>query len=122
MINKRHLLIYCDIATSKPIISRAIKIALVVGTVLNLINQGEALFSLEGDNIHLLKFLLTYFVPYSVTTYTATALKLEFQIGSKASIDVDLECKRCHETLHVHKNELIKECSHCGIYTKWRIK
>lgn len=122
MLWKKHFIIYCNIAISKPIVFKAIKISLIVGTILNLINQGNAISSLNIENIHLFKFFLTYLVPCSVTTYTATALKLEFQIGTKSTIDAGLKCHVCGEELHVHENELIKECSKCGIYTKWRLK
>jgi len=122
MIGKKHFIIYCNIAISKPIVSRAFKISLIVGSVLNLINQGDAISSLNIENLHLFKFLLTYLVPYGVTTYTATALKLEFQIGTKSTIEADLKCRGCGEELHVHENELIKECSKCGIHTKWKLK
>lgn len=46
----------------------AIKVALVVGTILNLINQGSALW---GDQtISWLHVLLNYIVPYSVASYS----------------------------------------------------
>ena len=122
MISKERFLIYCDISTSRPIISRAFKIALVVGSILNLINQGHAIIHLHLQDIHIFKLLLTYLVPYGVTTYTATALKLEFQIGTKSLIDADLKCKVCKAELQVHKDALIKECQKCGINTKWRLK
>lgn len=48
---------------------RAIVAALIVGTVLNLINQGDALFS--GGSIDHTKAFLTYLVPFCVTTYGA---------------------------------------------------
>lgn len=117
-----HFKIYCDIATSKNIISRAIKVSLIVGTALNLINQGDALISLNLENLNLIKLLLTYAVPYSVTTYTATAMKIEFHIGTKAIIEADLECIKCKEEIHVTKGELIPECPKCGIYTRWKLK
>jgi len=48
-------------------------VALVVGTILNLINQGDAL--LGHAPINWLKIALTYVVPYCVATYgAATAL------------------------------------------------
>lgn len=40
---------------------------MVVGTVLNLINQGEVLFG--APSIDWTKIILTYFVPYAVATY-----------------------------------------------------
>ena len=117
-----HFKIYCKIALSPPIISRALKISLIVGTLLNLINQGSSLLAFDIETINFTKLILTYFVPYSVTTYTATAMKVEFQIGAKAIIETDLECKLCSQEIHVHKNELIPKCPQCGINTRWKIK
>jgi len=118
----KHFKLYCEVAISDDIIQRATKVSLIVGTTLNFINQGEALLSLDFQNLHLMKFFLTYLVPYSVTTYTATALKIEFKIGTKAVVDADLECIKCGEEIHVHKDELIPECSSCGITTQWKLK
>jgi len=53
---------------------RSLMAAIVVGTILNLINQGDALFS--GRHIDLLKMALTYIVPYCVATYGAVAFRL----------------------------------------------
>ncbi len=117
-----HFKIYCEIAISKPIVQRAIKVALIVGTALNLINQGGILLNMAFENLNLIKFSLTYFVPYSVTTYTATAMKVEFQIGTKAVIDANLKCKECQEEIHVSQGELIPECPKCGIKTQWKLK
>lgn len=44
------------------------QIALVVGTVLNLVNQGQGLLSGEFSLAHL---LMNYLVPYCVATYSA---------------------------------------------------
>ena len=46
-----------------------------VGSILNLINQGDALFS--GRRLDWLKLALTYIVPYCVATYGAVAFRLE---------------------------------------------
>jgi len=122
MIKIKHLKIYCSLAISRSVVQRAIKVSLLVGTLLNLINQGEAFTSLAFETLSFSKLLLTYLVPYSVTTYTATAMKIEFQIGTKAPIDADLKCHKCGEKLHIHKDELIPECSQCGIKTQWRLQ
>ncbi|WP_415397150.1 nitrate/nitrite transporter NrtS [Sulfurimonas sp. CS5] len=118
----RHIKIYCEIAMSKGVTKRALKVALVVGTTLNLINQGETMLSLNLGEINMLKFLLTYLVPYSVTTYTATAMKVEFQIGTKAIIETDLKCKGCGVQIHVKEGEIIPECPKCGVNTHWKLK
>lgn len=52
---------------------RSFYAALVVGTLLNLINQGDALLG-EGE-IDWLKIGLTYCVPYCVATYGAVTAR-----------------------------------------------
>lgn len=64
----------CHCAVSNGIPHRSLKVALVVGTLLNLINQGDALVSLSAVNW--LKVILTYFVPYAVYTYGAVSVRL----------------------------------------------
>lgn len=118
----KHVKIYCEIAASKGVLKRALKVALVVGTILNLINQGEAMLLLNLGDINLVKFFLTYLVPYGVTTYTATTMKVEFQIGTKAIIETDLKCKGCGALVHVKESEIIPECHKCGVHTHWKIK
>jgi hypothetical protein len=57
----------CRCAISDGVPRRSLYIALIVGTVLNLINQGDALLGLAS--INWLKLILTYCVPYAVCTY-----------------------------------------------------
>ena len=49
-------------------------VALVVGTILNLINQGDAIFG--ATPLNWIKIVLTYFVPYAVSTYGAVSYRL----------------------------------------------
>jgi hypothetical protein len=53
---------------------RSFVVALIVGTVLNLINQGDAM--LAGMHLDAVKLLLTYLVPYCVSTYGAVSYRL----------------------------------------------
>ena len=53
---------------------RALKLALVVGTLLT-INQGDTL--LRGQAPNWFKLVLTYVVPYGVSTWTSIAKDLE---------------------------------------------
>ena len=64
----------CRYAVSDGVPRRSFFAALVVGTVLNLINQGDALFS--AMPINWFKVILTYFVPYAVCTYGAVSFQL----------------------------------------------
>ena len=54
-------------AISGPYLARAITVMIIVGSVLNLINQGDALF--QGAPINFAKLLFTYLVPFCVSTY-----------------------------------------------------
>ena len=61
-------------AISDGVPKRSLLVALVVGTILNLINQGDALVS--GAALDMTKLLLTYAVPYCVSTYGAVSYRL----------------------------------------------
>ena len=50
-----------------PIVTRSLIVALVVGAVLNLINQGDAIVS--GAPVQLGKLMLTFTVPFMVSSY-----------------------------------------------------
>ena len=56
-------------ATSPPVVKRSLAVMLVVGTVLNAINQGDAL--LAGGSIDWAQVILTVCVPFLVSTYGA---------------------------------------------------
>lgn len=61
------------------IVQAAIKIALVVGTILNLINQGDRLFSdLPLSWFHV---GLNYLVPYCVASYSAAMNEMRRSIS-----------------------------------------
>jgi hypothetical protein len=64
----------CRCALSDGVPQRSLVVALVVGTILNLINQGEALLALA--QINWLKVILTYLVPYAVCTYGAVSVQM----------------------------------------------
>jgi hypothetical protein len=61
-------------ALSDRIPLRSFYVALVVGTILNLINQGDALFG--SAQFNWVKIVLTYIVPYAVSTYGAVSYRL----------------------------------------------
>jgi hypothetical protein len=52
---------------------RSFVVALIVWTILNLINQGEAL--LAAHSLNVAKLLLTYLVAYCVATYGAVSFQ-----------------------------------------------
>lgn len=78
---------FVDIAISKPVFIRAVKVALVVGTVLALINHGDAIVRLSFNMVNVLKILLTYLVPYGVSTYSSVRAIQAEMMGQRAAID-----------------------------------
>ncbi|MBT4630521.1 MAG: nitrate/nitrite transporter NrtS [Deltaproteobacteria bacterium] len=60
---------FFELAFSDGTPQKAVMTALVVGTILAIINHGD--FILKGESINFFKILLTYCVPYCVTTWGA---------------------------------------------------
>ena len=65
-----------SIAFSKEVVLTSLKVALVVGILLNLINQFEAIIGLEFNNISYGKLFLTFCVPYLESTYASVVTAL----------------------------------------------
>ena len=61
-------------ATADGVPRRAFWVGVVVGTILNLINQGDAIVS--GGPVNITKILLTFAVPYCVATYGAVSFRV----------------------------------------------
>lgn len=59
------------VATERSVVTRAARVALVVGLVLALINHGHRLISGEIDAATLARIGLTFLVPYCVSTYSS---------------------------------------------------
>jgi len=58
-------------------IKTAIFISILVGTILTLINQGEAF--IDGSSLNWYKVVLTYIVPFGVSLYSSIMAKLEVE-------------------------------------------
>jgi hypothetical protein len=63
----------------KSIVRRALATSLIVGTILVVINHGDALMSGKIDAIRLFRILLTYLVPYFVSTTSSVSTILSIQ-------------------------------------------
>ena len=59
-------------ARSRSIQMTGLKMALVVGTILNLINQGDAILNWGLESVHWPKLILTFCVPYCVAVFAGT--------------------------------------------------
>lgn len=73
-VEKLHFL---DALTTKRTVQRALKVCSIVGTILMLINQGDLI--MLGHFPPLWKILLTYMVPYCVSSYSTAMLLMEFE-------------------------------------------
>ncbi len=107
----------------KQVVHRALWVAFFVGIILNIINQGEALLHFNFASVHFGQFLLTFFVPYIVSTYSSVRAKLNFTPGEVASSSVRLVCVSCSGVeVDVHRGDIVPFCSKCQKKTKWRVK
>jgi hypothetical protein len=62
---------WLKLALRRDILSRSVRVGLVVGTLLAVINHGDRLLSADVDSNMLLKIILTYLVPFSVSTWAS---------------------------------------------------
>ncbi|MBK7904611.1 MAG: nitrate/nitrite transporter NrtS [Proteobacteria bacterium] len=61
-------------ALSRPIVSNSFKVSLIVGSVLNAINQGSTIMA-DGD-VAWFHLALNYLVPYCVASYSGATARL----------------------------------------------
>lgn len=54
----------------------SLRVALVVGTVLTLLNQGDQILVRGLGSVDTVKALFTYLIPYLVSTYGAVSARL----------------------------------------------
>ena len=62
-------------ARTRSIQLSGLKVALLVGIILNLINQGSAIVSGDWTSVSFPKLFLTFCVPYCVAVYAGTQAK-----------------------------------------------
>ncbi|RED17487.1 nitrate/nitrite transporter NrtS [Parasphingopyxis lamellibrachiae] len=73
--NERPNVTFSRFLVSPVAVSRGLRISAIIGTLLILINQGDVM--LAGAMPALWKILLTYLVPYGVSSYSTAALLYE---------------------------------------------
>jgi hypothetical protein len=64
---------FWSLVTRRDVAARALKTSVLVGFILIIINHGDELIRGEVDFIRLLKMLLTFAVPYCVSTYASVS-------------------------------------------------
>lgn len=74
---------FWSLACSKRVAPRALRVALLVGTILALINHGDKMLAMSLGSEDTLKIALTYLVPYGVSTWSAVlAIRAEGSSGT----------------------------------------
>lgn len=58
-------------ATSRSVVRRALRVALFVGVILALLNHGDRILTGTLNSATILKIMLTFLVPYCVSTYSS---------------------------------------------------
>lgn len=76
-INAANSLRFHEALRARSVVVRSLKVSAVVGTCLIAINQGDIV--LAGEVPPIWKLVLTYCVPYSVSSYAAASAKIEQQ-------------------------------------------
>lgn len=62
---------FYTLALRRSVVLRAFRISMIVGSILAVINHGDHLIRMDLDAQRLAKILLTYLVPYCVSTYSS---------------------------------------------------
>ena len=110
---------YLHLALQRKTLIRSFRVALLVGIVLNLINYPEFL-NLSASNINIGKVLLTFLVPFLVSTYSSVLSNKTIKPGAISNLDAMLKCTSCNKTnFHIHIGQEVEECPQCKKKTHW---
>ena len=69
----------------KKSLRRAIRVGLIVGTLLALINHYDMFRSGSYEQVRIFQILLTYLVPFSVSLYSSAMQERQSQLSQKES-------------------------------------
>jgi hypothetical protein len=70
---------WLNLCFSVPVVRRAAWSALIVGTILILINHGDAILHRQVDGVQALQMCLTVIVPYVVSTVSSVSTLLSVE-------------------------------------------
>ena len=62
---------FITLALSNKVVFSALKVSIIVGTLLAMINHGSTLLEMNLTREKITQILLTYLVPYCVSTYSS---------------------------------------------------
>ena len=76
---------WLKIASRRPIVMRGLKYGLVVGSILIVINHGNAIIEGTVDATRLIQMILTTLVPYCVSTASSVGAVLDHRVDPSES-------------------------------------
>lgn len=102
------------------VVVKSIKLSSIVGTILNLINNWNFLTPYNFTNVSSAKLILTYLVPFVVSSYSISKTKMELHKGNKLLYDINIRCANCNKTIaNVKAGEPIPVCANCQEHAVW---
>ena len=72
---------WLHIASTRPIVMRGLKYATVVGSILIIINHGNAIAAGTVDFTRMVQMILTLLVPYCVSTASSVGATIDHRAG-----------------------------------------
>lgn len=76
---------WLDIARRRSIVMRGLKYGAVVGSILIIINHGNAIVEGTVDTTRIVQMFLTVLVPYCVSTASSVGAVMEHRVGNSKS-------------------------------------
>ncbi len=70
---------FFQLAWQAPRLLRSLKIAATVGSMYNLINQGDVILAGDFANVNYIKLTLTYMTPFFVATYASVITEMKMR-------------------------------------------
>lgn len=112
---------YIRLATDNNTLRRALRIALIVGIILNIVNHPEIISAFSFESLNPGQLILTFFVPYCVSTYSSVLSNSKIKPGRVSHLDATLRCINCkHEITRICIGETIDNCPICKERTHWK--
>ncbi len=113
---------YFQLATEKNSVRRALRVSILVGIILNLINHPEIFLAFNFTELHAGRAILTFLVPFLVSTYSSVLSGSSLQPGRISQIDALLKCNSCKKSnFSVNIGQKIEACPTCKKWTRWKL-
>lgn len=120
LINREQIRYNLHLFAEKSVQRRALKVALLVGIILNIINHPEWFVSQSFSEINYLMTILTFIVPYLVSSWSSVLGSNKLKPGNISHIDAILKCRNCNKAdFRIHIGQPVEGCPNCKKWTKW---